>query len=418
MKLASLPEALFRAHRIWWISILAVVILALCFSLFPLLLSRQQDSVQQSINLSLLPDSTEHIHAGLVFNYNVSNPRDEMGKVDFVWGSQYATEPAGVYNTYYYPFDRDSQDTPHDITWFQGLHPDWIEYQCDKKTIAYEYGEKITPLDITNPVVLDYMFQSFLAPALRKGYQGIAFDNVDFDNQQGHRCGVWRKGTWIQQFRDNGNDEGYRQSVIKWAQTMYARIHTSFPHASMAMNFPFAFDASRDSYELYRYADVICDERGFTNFGEGYFTDGDWLTNMQALQRVAANNKGLFSINEEPGSFATISREQTQWVLANYLLIKGNHGYLAITGLQAYGNLSIRPEFAAPIGHPTTGMYRSQGVYMRDYSYGKAVVNPSSSQTLRVTLPPNTFENVYGNPIQVVSLSPHSGIVLLTIAPK
>ncbi len=375
MKLASLPEALFRAHRIWWISILAVVILALCFSLFPLLLSRQQDSVQQSINLSLLPDSTEHIHAGLVFNYNVSNPRDEMGKVDFVWGSQYATEPAGVYNTYYYPFDRDSQDTPHDITWFQGLHPDWIEYQCDKKT-------------------------------------------VDFDNQQGHRCGVWRKGTWIQQFRDNGNDEGYRQSVIKWAQTMYARIHTSFPHASMAMNFPFAFDASRDSYELYRYADVICDERGFTNFGEGYFTDGDWLTNMQALQRVAANNKGLFSINEEPGSFATISREQTQWVLANYLLIKGNHGYLAITGLQAYGNLSIRPEFAAPIGHPTTGMYRSQGVYMRDYSYGKAVVNPSSSQTLRVTLPPNTFENVYGNPIQVVSLSPHSGIVLLTIAPK
>ncbi|MFA7328760.1 MAG: hypothetical protein WC081_04565, partial [Candidatus Ratteibacteria bacterium] len=98
------------------------------------------------------------IHAALTFNYYVTNPNTEAGLVDYVWGSIYSTQPTGVYNTQYVPYDRAQVDS--DLTWFQNNHPDWIVYQNDRTTIAYECGDSIVPLDISNPDVLDFIFDT------------------------------------------------------------------------------------------------------------------------------------------------------------------------------------------------------------------------------------------------------------------
>jgi hypothetical protein len=59
-------------------------------------------------------------------------------------------------------------------------------------------------------------------------------------------------------------------------------------------------------------------------------------------------------------------------------------------------------------------MYQSQGVYMRDFSNGLAIVNPSSSnQTFNIILPSGVYQDLYGNDQNLLALESQSGIVLL-----
>src|SRR6266581_7609294 len=147
-------------------------------------------------NLStLLPDTTSGIHLGLPFDHH-TNPSTYTGRVDYIWGASYPQQPpAGVFHTFYLPYDRD-EDTrlykeAHDITWWQANHPDWVEYKCDKTTVAYEFGETTTvPLDITNPNEVAYMEHTYVDAGLQgtlldhpgEKYDGIAFDNPAFQN--------------------------------------------------------------------------------------------------------------------------------------------------------------------------------------------------------------------------------------------
>src|SRR6266704_1245094 len=101
---------------------------------------------------------------------------------------------------------------------------------------------------------------------------------------------------------------------------------------------------------------------------------------MQALQTfMNLGPRGWYPNNQEPVPFANLTKSQVQLALANYLLIKNNASYLNISGYQEYGYLQSRPEYAAPIGSPTTSYYSSQNVYMRDFTNGLVMVNPSSS---------------------------------------
>ena len=345
-----------------------------------------------------------------IFNYS-STLEDEKGKVDLVWGSSSPTQPEGVFNLYYYPFDRDADGgiggTHHDITWFLANHADWIEYTCDKKTVAYEYGDPNVPLDITNPAVIDYMMRTYLFPAIQRGYPGIAFDNVDFANNGG-RCGIWRNGEWVSQTNYVGN-------IFNWGSYMYRALHVL--NVSIAMNFSFDFGSSRQSYKMYQYMDIAVDERGFTNRGKPqgkYLSLSEWLNNMAALQFLDANGKGFVSINEMPEYFSNVSQAEKQWALANYLLVKGQYSYIAISGIQEYGQTLITPEYSAAVGHALGPMYQSQGVYMRDFSNGLAIVNPSSDkQTFNIILPSGVYQDLYGNYLNLLALGPQSGIVLL-----
>jgi hypothetical protein len=187
------------------------------------------------------------------------------------------------------------------------------------------------------------------------------------------------------------------------------------------MNFSFTFAAPRASYALYQYMDVDSDERGFSNWGfapDNYLTGSDWLANTLALQKLAAMGRGLFSINQEPEGFADISTDEVQWVLANYLLVRGTSSFVYLCGVQQYGYLFWRPEYDAHIGMPATAMIASQHVYMRTYTHGLALVNPSASQTYSVEVGPNRYHDLYGTSLArgTVTLQPHTGIVLVAAA--
>jgi hypothetical protein len=356
------------------------------------------------------PDTSENIHVAQIFNGNIHDSNEEIGIVDLVWGSNHPTQPPGVFNLYYYPFDRDADGNSggghHDYSWFKVNHPDWIEYRCDRKTPANEYGDPNVPLDISNPAVIDYMFETYLIPAIQDGYAGIAFDNVDFNNY-GMRCGVWRDGEWVAQ-------PDYIGNIFKWAVNVVPRLHDL--NAAVAMNCPYDSKFPSEMEQIYQYVDIALDEGGFTNWGsssDGYYSDDTWLQIMRAMQSLDGLGKGFVSINEMPVNFDQLTHEQINWALANYLLAKGRHSYIAITGIQEYGVLLDTPEYHAAIGYPVGAMYQVQQIYMRDFTNGLAIVNPSSVGSFTITLPAGTFQDLYGEDAEVLLLEPHHGIVLL-----
>ena len=136
-----------------------------------------------------------------IFN-DPSASAGEKGKVEVVWGSCTPGQPEGVYHLYYHPFNRDADGgtgaTHHVVTWFLANHPDWIEYACDEKSVAYETNNRNVPVDKTNPAILDDMIRTYLFPAIQQGHRGIAFDDIDFVHGR-NRCGVRRNGNWVEQ---------------------------------------------------------------------------------------------------------------------------------------------------------------------------------------------------------------------------
>ena len=84
------------------------------------------------------------------------------------------------------------------------------------------------------------------------------------------------------------------------------------------------------------------------------------------------------------------------------------------------GNLSLWPEYSAPVGHPSAEPTKNAttGVWRRDYSSGLALVNPTNVSRL-TELPSNhSWADVYGKLVRggVVVLPPASGMVLLKVA--
>jgi hypothetical protein len=124
-------------------------------------------------------------------------------------------------------------------------------------------------------------------------------------------------------------------------------------------------------------------------------------------------HKPYYIVNQFPTP--SVSSNDIQWALASYLMCKEHISALFISTKQGYGEDSRFGEYNAQIGNPRDEMYQGQNVYWRDYSNGIVAVNPSATQTYTVSISPGShYVDLYGNQIgQTITLTPHSGIVLL-----
>lgn len=369
-----------------------------------------------------LNSAAANFHYAMAFNYHVTDYAAERGKADYVWGAQAGSQVAGVYNAYYYPFERDAGQnvtpTGHDLAWWKANHPDWLEYKCDRTTLAYEFGDPNAPLDISNPDFRAYVMGQYVDWAFAHGYSGVAFDNVDVQNNFG-RCGHYdRSGSWVQQYTGQRTDPAYASAVVSWAQDMTARIHAAKPGSTVAINFRYNDADPAASNALIQAVDIDADEGGWTSYGSGALTDANWLQyDRNLVQHVTGAGKGFLQSCQEPVPYASITQAQVQWCMANYFLVKNSATYMGISGSDGYGYLAYRPEFAAArVGVPTDTFdhFRGTAVYGRYFTTGLALVNPSSTATYTVPIPPNTYKDLYGV-VQgdSVTLPPASGIVLV-----
>ncbi|MGE5388892.1 MAG: hypothetical protein ACM3NE_08385 [Hyphomicrobiales bacterium] len=70
---------------------------------------------------------------------------------------------------------------------------------------AAPFESAYAPLDTTNPDVRRYPIDTYIAPALQRGYDAIALDTVSLVNNVG-RCGVGRDGLWTQLYSGESRD--------------------------------------------------------------------------------------------------------------------------------------------------------------------------------------------------------------------
>jgi hypothetical protein len=370
--------------------------------------------------LSKLADTSENIHLFLSFNNSrLQNPHVLVGKIQYLWGPNH-NKPfnPSIYTSAYVPFDWPAL-LHNSFDWWQANHPDWIVYKCDKTTPAFVNPTQPSaiPLDISNLAVRNYQMNMYINPFLRNGNNSIGIDNVILENYTG-KCGVWRNGKWIQLYSGKYNDPVYANEVVNWAKAIYKSIHQY--SASTGVAFNMNITTSPTSYQrLAPYTDIILDEGGFTNFGrvgKNYITDNLWLSQIRTIQQIIKLGKGFVLNAYEPEAFyRDITNQEVQWDLSNYLLIKGSHTFTYISVLQnspEWGTFFDQQEYHVPIGRPVTDMYASQGVYMRLYSNGLVIVNPSSTNSHLLNFN-HPYHDIQGNTLTSYTIGAHSGLILL-----
>ena len=367
----------------------------------------------------------DNIHLEQIFSYHIPDPRSIARYYDFVWGAdidQLAAFRAGNPNiqlSYYIPFNRDNgtfddaeQGRKHGLAYWKNFHPDWILYQCDRTTPAYEDNDPNMPLVFSNPAVVEWQLQTYARPAMAAGYDAIAADNVDLQNFYG-ACGYYQNGTWIQRYTGQHDDPQWQADVIQWTALMQAGLHrlqrplALIPNLALGSISPTAPVIQ----ELIDHVDGVLDEGGFTNYANGYVTGDQWAQMIDFIRNVQQQFKPYYLINQYKST--PLSQAQIQWALSSYLMAKDRLSTVFISGDQQYGADLRYPEYAAAIGTPQGNMYKNQQVYWRKYSNGLVIVNPSASTRYTVTLD-KSYLDAYGNHInKMVTLQPHSGMILL-----
>jgi hypothetical protein len=376
------------------------------------------------------PDTTSNIHVGLAFDYGVHDPAALSRSVDYIWGGYSVNgdpdiRPELPHIDGYLPFNFDAypQNVPgHSLSDWLRRNPDWIVYRCDAKTPAY-YGTSggNVPLDVTNPGVVDYQL-SQVSKLFAQGANGVDFDVFGFSNLSG-ACGVYERGVWKPLGYPPTNQDNARldDDALHWLRTMSQAIRSRFPDKTISLNLNLV-GAGSHLAEIASSVDMIFDESGFTAYGSHNLSGAAWWSEFDGLQYLNRVGKAfdLNGIVPAPDD-QSVSEDQINWVLANYLLVKGAHSYTYIyagnrdgpvQSPSAYGAFYDRPQYHIPIGQPTSGAITSQGVVMRYYSHGLAIVNPSPRETFRVSLG-KAYRDTFGHVYTAVTLAPASGIVLL-----
>ncbi|WP_329373497.1 putative glycoside hydrolase [Streptomyces sp. NBC_00669] len=362
----------------------------------------------------VLPDPPgSGIARAQIFDNQIPDRTVYAGLTYFVWGASSLAQPAGAVPCGYLPAFRD-YDRGHDLAWYQANHPDWVVYQADQATPAYEFGNTTyLPIDFTNPAVRTYYYDTYVQPLIDAGYPLVGFDNVVTFNGYGS-CGHFdATGAWVQQYSGARVDDVWAAAVLDWLDHLAGRLHAA--GAGIAANITWnASVKTADMLQAVGLVDVYVDEQGFTAHRVENYNDQAWQDRFDFVRQVAPST-AYVSINQTAtADLADASTAQVDWVIANYLLYREQRSMLALCGDQQYHVFLDRPELHTDIGAPAAAPYADAGgARARSYTGGLALVNPSSTQATTTALPAGTWTDLRGTAHtgQIV-LQPNSGTVL------
>ncbi|MEV4395873.1 putative glycoside hydrolase [Nonomuraea sp. NPDC049607] len=365
----------------------------------------------------VLPDPPAHgIARAQVFDSQVPDKSVYQGKVSFTWGAYPITgQPAGLVPSRYMPVIRDnSPDRP--LAWYQTNHPDWIMYKEDRVTPVLQSGSsQAVTLDVANPAARQFMLDNLVKPAAALGYQVIAMDNVvpwNWTAASGHYD---QAGTWVQQYASGTDDPAYAAAFLDYLCWMKKEMHKL--GLALAGNIsPLGVNAwqRQQSAQAVQIVDLWLHEGGFTRARDANITDDEWAQTF-ALYRSVVGVKPVVTVNQTTTTaLADAGQQQVDWIIANYLLVREQRTMLTLCGRNQYGVWLDRPELDVDLGTPTGAPVQdASGAWRRDYQLGKALVNPSSTQSATVTLPPGTWTDSHGVAhTGQVTLIPNSGLIL------
>ncbi len=409
---------------------LALTLVLLCI-LMLLVYENRQLSRPASPHIATRPFINTHnnIHLFQTFSYETPDPTKIASFYDFVWGARreqletYRKSNPHIILSYYIAFHGDSGtfDDPmlwekHDLRFWTTQHPDWVLYQCDRRTPAIDdVGQSSASItfDFTNPDVIDWQIKTYLEPASKAGYDALAVDNMTLQNLNG-ACGFYHDGEWIQRYTGEANDPQWRRDIASWVTQIQAAAHRLSHPLALVPNLSLGDIPQNDGAvkDILAHIDGMVDEKGFTGYGQDYASGEQWQQITQFMQSVQKQGKAYFQINQFKTQ--TISEDQIEWALASFLMGKEDQASIFISLSQQYGKDLRYPAYSAKIGHALSTMYPGDNIYWRDYSGALIAVNPSATTSYTVTTSGSGYIDLNGHPVnKTFVLGPHSGKILI-----
>jgi hypothetical protein len=339
-----------------------------------------------------LPASTrDRIGRAQIWTQKIEDKRVLEGKRDYVWADHGDAMP-GIFTSRYMPYNRDF-DRSHTVAWYERHHPDWMVYECDGKTPAhygskYAWGGYYTPVDITQLDVRRALLRAHLdAPLRERQYDGVSLDNVSLRNWF-DRCGIYRDGKWVQQYdEDDEWDSSFSNAVIAWLR--FATRYAHERNLCSTANLKYALTPHRKTYARAAYSvDIVLDERGFYDFrqsGEPTYSDEEWVERMTTLAEIA-KHRGLVVIDKPQRKWSQLTPKVVNASIANYLLIKGDHSYLAILAADDHHRFVDFDQLYEDVGDARGAITRAGNLYRRFFRNAIALANPWKDKTAHYTL--------------------------------
>jgi hypothetical protein len=316
-------------------------------------------------------------------------------------------------------------------------HPDWVLYECDKKTVAYVPGLPEVPLDISNPLVAAYQSAGLGAYAEANGYNGLGADIVDLTNNTGHAktgnggCGVWTTPfTWVKKFSGSYTDPQWASAVAAWATTLQALLHAYPRRLALAVNTPPGIYTAPVNGKggdptmraLFDHVDIELDEAGFAIWG--MYANNTIFTNVVGwMEYVQGQGKAFFLADNWNQQSGDPTLGQLDYSLATYMMGKEQASALYVGKNDMYGKENYYPEYDTNIGRACSPMYGGpndphypgEKIYLRKYTASLAIVNVSPRDTYKITLPKPSYQNIEGGTVySPLKVGPNTGFVLLT----
>ncbi len=335
------------------------------------------------------------------------------GRIGFVWSAKDPSPANQAFANFYYPAFRDL-DRGHTIAWYQQNRPDWVVYQCDRKTPAYDFVYSwgaYVPLDVSRTDVRDYIWKTYLGPAIAKGFRGISLDNVSLRNTV-HRCGTWENAHWVAKYTGRPNDPAYAAAVMDYIGWIRTSVHDA--GAALALNAKIDPGDLPGTKSLIALADIWLDEGGVSDGCRHRVVDDLWRLKFD-LASWAAQSRAWVELDKTCAGPNELDTAEAVWISANFLLTREARSYLAaIRDGDVAGPLHYPAALNPPIGRPTGLAREMDNVWIRSYQSGMVVVNPASRRSVEFQVPPGRWKSVDGEKVgATVHMDPRSGAILI-----
>jgi hypothetical protein len=356
---------------------------------------------------ALPPPVADRIGRAQIFVFAMKDRGVLSGRRDVVWGDKGPPLP-GVYSLHYMSGDRDTNPA-HDSAWYGARHPDWMLRLCGDHSPTKEFSANYVAVDLSNRAVREHILEDALATGAIAAGPAVAVDNIA-DVNSFASCGIQAADGWRPLFSGRVRDPAFASNVADWV----GWLHDQFAQRGLCMMVNHYYTGDRAAYlAIDAHTDMDLDEGGFTRGCKPLAVGDAWWDRTRLLTDVA-KRKPLIVVDQICPDPKAITPALLDWSIANYLLIKGDRTYLALT--EHYGDLVDFPELYLRTGRPRTGIVRQQGgAVTREFERALAVVNPSQTAPARLRLPSGAGwrDHRGGPPVALLTVAPGGARVLV-----
>lgn len=298
--------------------------------------------------------------------------------------------------------------------WLLEYHPDWVLRNKEGKPepAIWGAGNGIS-LDPANEGWRSYLVEQVSKTITEGGYDGVMADVVLMANKLPPKfTGINPKTRLVY------TTEEWRNAQYETLRAVKERIGKDKKLIANSVRFGKAYFEEGSSRFLEVVDGVVAEEfRGLTNWPLDKFVPEDiWKMNIDMLTDVQSKGKIIVANAKYSEEVLTDEIQKTQfdnYILATFLLGKGGLSYFS-SAILDYQNFSVKSDYKtvwkAKIGTPTNFYYKKDGVYQRDFEFGKVLVNPTYN-TLTINLG-GSYKTLEGNTVVSLTLNHHQGIIL------